>query len=152
LRLWFQILSFLLHQNNEEKMKKNLLTFMFVVALLGVGVSAVSAKTDVSSGNSATVSKKPSAAKVISNKINALKAKCTAGPCADELYDLIDANANYLILCSGTGFPVGCGGLAEIYLLQTAEAFEMCIQIYGGNSSKHTDKKMDRSRMQESKV
>ncbi len=122
-----------------------------MVALLGVGVSAVSAKTDVSSGNSANVSKKTSAARAISIKINALKAKCTTGPCADELYDLIDANANYMLACGNSSYPVGCGGLAEVYLLQTAEAFETCLQIYG-YSVKHTDKKMNQSRMQESKV
>ncbi len=132
-------------------MKKNLLTLVFVITFLCFGATFASAKTSSSTENSTTVSKKISAAKAISKKIKALEAKCATGPCANELYDLIDANNTYIILCASSNYPVGCGGQQEVYLLQTAEAYENCL-MWNYISLKNTDKKMNRNKWQESKV
>ncbi len=127
-------------------MKKNLLTFVFVIAFLCGGALAVSAKTASSSGNSVAVSKRISPAKTISNKIKALEAKCAMVPCESQLIDLIDANAYYEILCGGTGYPVGCGGLAEQYLLERAAVYELC--LWWNGYSKNIDKTKDRNKRQ----
>ena len=124
-------------------MKKNLLTFLFVIAFICVGVSFASAKNSSSTGNSIAVSKRLSPAKTISNKIKALEAKCRLVPCQSQLQDLLEANFFYEIQCAGGGYQLGCGD--EAYLLQTADIYELCLW-WNGYSLKNTDKKMDRDK------
>jgi hypothetical protein len=126
LRLWFQILSFLLHQNNEEKMKKNLLTFMFVVALLGFGVSVASAKNSSTTGNTVTVSKKSIAAKAISKKIKTLTAKCKVHDCGIELQNLMNINDLYEAACA-PNYLVGCSSQLESAVIAAGNSFQACL-------------------------
>jgi hypothetical protein len=116
----------------RKKMKKNLLTLMFVVTFLCFGATFASAKTSSPTKNSANVSKKTSAAKAISNKIEALKAKCKANvPCQSQLQDLLEANFFYGIACADGGYQVGCSPIDEAYLIQTASIYELCLAWNG---------------------
>lgn len=135
----------------RKKMKKNLLTLMFVIAFICIGVSVASAKNSSSPGNSVAVSKRLSPAKTISNKIKALKAKCgVADPCAAQLADLVDANFFYEIQCADGGYLVGCAPRDEAYLLQCADRYELCLWYNG--YSKNIDKTMARNKRQRSNV
>jgi hypothetical protein len=141
----FKVFSFSPQQKiMRKKMKKNLLTLMFIVTFLCFGATFASAKTSSASGNSVSASKKLSPAKNISNKINALKAKCAMQVCASQLDDLIDAANHYEIICGGTGYPVGCGGAWETYLINAAAIYELCL-AYNSYLRTNTDKKMDRN-------
>ncbi len=112
-------------------MKKNLLTFLFLIAFICVGVSVASAKNSSSSGNLVAMSKRLSPAKAISNKIKALEAKCRLVPCQSQLQDLLEANFFYGIWCADGGYQVGCSPAEEAYLIQTAEIYEFCLYWNG---------------------
>lgn len=130
-------------------MKKNLLTFLFVIAFICVGVSVASAKNTSSTEKPVAVSKKLSPAKIISNKIKALEAKCgtTMTPCASQLQDLINANFFYEIQCA-PNFLVGCAPGEEANLLRAAAIYEGCLW-WNGYNSKNIDKTKDRNKKQE---
>lgn len=129
-------------------MKKNLLTLMFIIAFICVGVSVASAKNSSSLGNSVAVSKRLSPA-----KIKALEAKC--GPlmaCDYELQELLFNNMLYENQCAAGGYQVGCAPIATLILLQSAADWEDCMIRSGGFNSKNIDKNMDRNKRQRSNV
>jgi hypothetical protein len=78
-------------------MKKNLLTLMFVLAFICVGVSVASAKNSSSSKNSVSESK------ATVNKIKALRAVCNTD-CGQLLAELQTLNENYEASCAPTYF------------------------------------------------
>ena len=127
-------------------MKKNLLTFMFVIAFLCGGALAVSAKTFSSSGNSVAVSKRLSVAKNTSIKNKGLKAKCMA--CQYELENLVTNNAVYEAACASGGYQNDCAPVARLLLLQSAEDYEECIYWDLYFNGKNIDKTKDRNKKQ----
>ena len=129
-------------------MKKHLLTFLFVIVFICVGVSVASAKNSSAPGNSVAVSKSLSPARTISNKIKGLKSKCAVVPCAAQLDALLEANFFYEIACASGGYQVGCSPGDEAYLLQTASIYELCLWWNGYS----IDKTKDRHKRQGSNV
>lgn len=125
-------------------MKKNLLTFLFVIAFICVGVSAASAKDSSSLGNSVAVSKRLSVAKTISDKIKSLKARCAAGDCQLELDILLKINDVYGELCAPR-YSGGCASDLERLLIRVADDYERC---YYGNFAKNMDRDMDRNKIE----
>lgn len=126
-------------------MKKNLLTLMFVIAFICVGVSVASAKNASSLGNSVAVSKKLSPAKTISNKIKALEAICNGMvPCAAQLDWLLQVNQIYEFDCAAGGFQVGCSPDAERDLIEAANIYELC--LWWNGHMKNIDKTKDRNK------
>jgi ABC-type transporter MlaC component len=93
----------------RKKMKKNLLTLMFVVTFLCFGATFASAKTSSPIENSVNTS-----AKAMSIKIKALKAKCKQD-CGFELQNLQNINDIYESYCAAGGYQSSCQpGLAAI--------------------------------------
>lgn len=130
-------------------MRKNLLTLMFVIAFICVGVSVASAKDTSSPENSVAESKGLSPAKIISNKINALEAKCEgAQPCASQLQALLEANFFYEIQCA-PNYLVGCAPGEEANLLHAANIYELCLWWNGHmkniDKTRDWNKKLDRN-------
>ncbi len=121
-------------------MKKNLLTFLFVVAFLCCGTLVASAKTSLSSMNSAELSK---AARTISNNIEALAAKCQVGmDCEGELHALREANKRYLLECSPP-YDASCAPRWARQLIVAGEQYDECV---GGATSKNLFITKDRIR------
>lgn len=124
-------------------MKKNLLTLMFVIAFICVGVSVASAKNASSLGNSVAVSKRLSPAKIISNKIKALKARCGVDDCGHELSLLLNINDIYEDACA-PDYIVGCDSGLEAAVIKAGEDYEACLN--SGPVSKNLDKTMNRNK------
>ena len=123
-----------------------------MIAFLCGGALAVSAKNSSSLGNSVAVSKRLSPAKIISNKIKALEAKCKAMACEYELQELLFNNMLYENQCAAGGYQAGCAPVAELILLQSAAEWEECMYWSGGFNVKNIDKNMDRNKRQRSNV
>ena len=119
-------------------MKKNLLTLMFVIAFICVGVTVASAKNTSSSANSSSVSKKLSVAK---GKIKSLKANCKGLQLCDSiLNDVILWNGIYNFWCA-PDYLSSCAPWVADTLIDLGNAWASCM-----NLSKNTDKTIDRNK------
>lgn len=129
-------------------MKKNLLTFLFVVAFLCGGALVVSAKNSSPSANSVAVSKRLSVAKTISNKTKALKARCEVGRgCGAELAMLFLWNTLYESVCA-PDYITGCSPLLENALTGVGTRYEECLNNPARSSVRNIDRNMDRNKIQ----
>lgn len=124
-------------------MKKNLLTLMFVIAFICVGVSVASAKNYSSPENSVAVSKRLSPAKIISNEIKGLKARCGLQDCGIELQLLLNINDIYEQACPPPYYASCEPGLAGA-VISAGNDYENCLN--SPYSSKNTDGTMDRNK------
>lgn len=126
-------------------MKKNLLSFLFVIAFLCGGALAVSAKTSSSPANSVAVSKK---VLVANTKAKSLKVKCKpVTGCGGELLLLLTVNSIYESACAPDYLASCSPGLAS-YLQGAGMAYEACMS--NPLLSKNTDKTMDRNKTEKS--
>lgn len=122
-------------------MKKNLLTLMFVIAFICVGVSVASAKSSSSLGNSVAGSKK---VLVANTKAKSLKVKCMPeAACADELAVLLAVNAVYEYNCA-PNYVVGCSSTLENMLIGAGMNYENC--LLNSINSKNTDRTINRNK------
>lgn len=122
-------------------MKKNLLTLMFVVALLCGSALVVSAKTSSSPANSVAVSKKVS---VANTKAKSLEARCKANSaCGEELFVLLFWNAVYEYYCA-PDYSVSCEQGTANAVINAGYAYEQCLN--NPLLSKNTDRTMDRNK------
>ena len=132
-------------------MKKNLLTFLFVIAFVCVGTLVVSAKTPSSSENSANVSKRLVAVKTFSNKTKAVKAKCNAAPCDGLRDNLIALNTIYDNAC-GPAYLSGCEPDLAGDLQRAGGAYENCLNGGSPELAVKTDRAIDRNKSVKSRV
>ena len=139
-------------------MKKNLLTFLFMVVLVCAGALVVSAKNTSSSANSALVSKDVLVAKTKVNSkeltkaralANSLKARCKVDiPCSGELTMLLLLNSAYESYCGSGGYQVSCAPFLADMLIAAGGAYEGCMNVY---YSKNTDRTIDRKKTEKSR-
>jgi hypothetical protein len=128
----------------RKKMKKNLLTLMFVVTFLCFGATFASAKNSSPTKNSVNVS-----AKAVSTKIKALTAKCKFDECGYELSVLVGANDLYEYYCAAGGYQGSCQSQLASRLIQLGNEYVACLN---GNQAKNTDRTMDRNKIEKSQV
>lgn len=129
-------------------MKKNLLTFLFVMVFVCGGALVVSAKNTSSPANSVAVSKnllssKDKAKELYKARVlaNSLKNKCGGGGgCGNELAFLIISNDIYSSYCAEGGYQVGCAPVLEGVLLFAAAAYEACISGFTSNIDKEVNR------------
>lgn len=127
-------------------MKKNLLTLMFVIAFVCVGVSVASAKNSSSPRNSVAVSKKILVAKT---KANSLKARCNVLiPCSGELTVLLLVNSLYESYCASGNYQVSCAPFLAGALIDAGNAYQGCMDVF---ISKNIDRKIDRKKTEKSR-
>ena len=128
-------------------MKKNLLTFLFLIAFICVGVSVASAKNSSSPGKSVVVSKKVLVAKT---KAASLKIRCeSSGDCAAQLRDLLFFNAIYEYWCAPS-YASGCAPIAEGVLIGAGAAYEYCLNA-NASVLKNKDRNMVRNKTEKSR-
>lgn len=124
-------------------MKKNLLTFLFVVAFLCGGALAVSAKNTLLPANSVAVSK---SAKKVSKEIKSLKANCKFDDCGYELQFLLDVNDFYNQQCAPNYYSSCEPDLANA-LIRAGNDYEACLD--SPYQSKKVDRNMDRKKIEQ---
>jgi hypothetical protein len=120
----------------RKKMKKNLLTLMFVIAFICVGVSVASAKNASSSANSVAVSKKVLVSKT---KANSLKAICMVADCGHELQLLLNINDIYEQACPPP-YSASCEPDLANAVIRAGNDYEQCL-----NSPPYNAKNIDRT-------
>lgn len=127
-------------------MKKNLLSFLFVIAFLCSGALVVSAKNTSSSANSVAVSKNVLVAKT---KANSLEARCKVEvPCSGELTVLLLVNSLYESYCAEGGYQVSCAPFVAGALIDAGNAYQGCMDVF---LSKNTDRTVDRKKTEKSR-
>lgn len=124
-------------------MMKNLLSFLFVIAFLCGGALVVSAKTSSSPANSVMVSKRLSPAKIISNKIVALKARCGVDDCGHELQLLLNINDIYEQACPPPYYASCEPDLANA-VIRAGNDYEQCLN--SPLNAKNIDTTVDRNK------
>lgn len=123
-------------------MKKNLLTFLFVVAFLCGSALVVSARNSSSPTNSVAVTKTLLVAKI---KAKLLKARCEDETgCGSELRLLLGLNALYEERCASGGYSASCETELATYLIRAGELFEQCLDMR--NVAKNIDGTIDRNK------
>jgi hypothetical protein len=110
-------------------MKKNILTFLFVVALMCVGAGVSEAKTPVSLENSNKLLKKSAIKVMVSNTIKAIKEKCNSklADCEAELAALLEINAAWEETCYNVSNPPGVCWWLEWALVDTGDRYNHCV-------------------------
>lgn len=122
-------------------MKKNLLTLMFVIAIICVGSSVASAKKHSSPANSVAGAKKLLAA---NTRANSLRAGCNVRrTCGAELAMLFFWNGLYESSCA-PNYVVGCSQFLENQVIGAGMAYEACLN--NPLSSKNIDSNIDRNK------
>lgn len=126
-------------------MKKNLLTFLFVIVLVCAGALVVSAKNTSSSANSVAVSKR---VLVANTKAKSLEARCENNRCGFELRVLLELNAYYEQSCAPL-YLGSCEPRLADAVIQAGDEFEQCLD--DRLLAKNIDRTIDRNKREKSR-